>query len=262
MAMAELLQQGGLTEKEVSAYLALLKYGLRPTSFIAKKAGLNRGTTWVVLHSLTEKGLVAKMVKKNVQYFSALSPERLLAFLHNREQHIRDVRTRAEEMLPQLLALANPHSARPKIEYFEGVEGARYVLESTLSSKEKRLRAFLSLADTSDFVGDEFLEDYTKRRISTGLKLEALRTREKDKLAMQKNIFARKYHTGSKYKRVVRYVPEDLSFPITMYLYDEKIALISSPGENFALVIESRELSEMQKKLFQLVWDNAAPDRT
>lgn len=252
-----LLLAAGLSDKEAATYLTLLQYGSHPTSFIAQRAKLNRGTAYVMLHSLLAKGLVTKNVRKKVQYFTPLDPHQLLSFLEHRGQELAAVKHRISEVMPELLHLISPLTTKPKIQFFEGIDGARAVLDSTLTASDKTLQAFLSLADIADFVGAEFLEDYTRRRIKQGFTLHAIRTLEKDKAAMSKNVYARRYVTDRKQHRVIRYLPEDLAFPISMYLFDQRLALLSSKAESFALIIESRELCEMQKKLFLLLWNTA-----
>ncbi len=70
MVIQQALVDIGLTEKEAAVYLTLLRFGTRPTTFVAHKAGLNRGSAYVALHSLLAKGLVAKTSKRKVQYFT------------------------------------------------------------------------------------------------------------------------------------------------------------------------------------------------
>ncbi len=41
---------------------------------------------------------------------------------------------------------------------------------------------------------------------------------------------------------------------MTMYVYDEKVLYILSKQENCALVIESKELSSMNRTLFEGLW--------
>jgi len=43
---------------------------------------------------------------------------------------------------------------------------------------------------------------------------------------------------------------------MTMYMYDDKVTVISSKDEEFALIIQSHEFTEMQKKLFLLIWQS------
>lgn len=252
----KLLTDIGLSSKEALSYETLLRYGTRSTSFVAKKAQLNRGTAYVVLHGLLEKGLVVKSTKHKVQYFTALDPKHLLQYLDHRKQELESQKQRVQERMSDLAALVNPLTTKPKIEFFDGVEGARNVLLDTLTATDKTLRAFMSIYDIAEFVGADFFEQYTQRRVDSGYTLNAIRTLEKDKEAIKSNAYARKYSANKRDRRELRYVPEDLAFPITKYIYDDKLAIISSREENFALIIQSRELAEMQKKMFSLIWNS------
>lgn len=250
----------GLSDKEAGALLSLLRYGTRTTSFIAKKAQLNRGTAYVALHALLEKGLVVKSTKRKVQYFTALEPRQLLEYLDRRQQEIQTQRENVLAMLPDLEAIKNPLTTKPKIEFFDGVDGVRSAIEQTLRSEEKTLRAYLSLIDLGEFLGWNYFLDYTSRRIEAGYRLHVVRTHEKDKQAQQKaeqrNIHERHFATSTKDRREVRHIGEELAFPMSVYLYDDKVTLLSSQEESFALTISSREYSEMQKKLFSVVWES------
>lgn len=258
MQISSLLSAVGLTDKEAALYLLLLEFGPRPTSFLAKKANLNRGTAYLSLHSLLDKGLVTKSVRRKLQHFSALDPHRLIELAESRREESENAAKTLKQELPYLLALSKNPGARPRIQFFEGREGARFVMDQTLRAEDKTLQAFLSLADASAFLGAEWLESYTRERIRKGYTLLAIRTLEKDKQAMQENVYARAYVTSKVQHREVRYAPEDLAFPVTMYLFDQKIGVLSSKEEDFALLIESRELSQMHRKLFLLLWNELA----
>lgn len=244
----------GLSPKEAAMYLVLLETGMQPTSILARKAGFNRGTAYVILHELLAKGLATKSTRRKRQYFAPLEPQHLLRFLYHREKELQSQKLRAQAIMGSLLALRRPLAEQPKIEFFEGPEGARAVLESTLASQEKHLRAFLSIADVLAFVGSDAFDEYTERRIADGYTLHAIRTLEKDKQAFAKDPRSRRYVTNTRERREIRYAPEELAFPMTMYMFDNKLAVISSEQENFAVIIESREFAEMQKKLFELLW--------
>ena len=55
----EKLQELGLSEKEARVYLALFELGPSVVSGLAKKAGINRSTTYVILETLAKRGLVS-----------------------------------------------------------------------------------------------------------------------------------------------------------------------------------------------------------
>ena len=41
---------------------------------------------------------------------------------------------------------------------------------------------------------------------------------------------------------------------MTMYLYDDKVALIGTQKENFGLIIHSQDFFVMQSHLFETLW--------
>ena len=254
----EILTSLGLSDKQSVAYLALLSHGTRQTSFVAKKANLNRGTAYVVLHELLDKGLVQKSTKNGIQSFTAKEPKYLLEYLERKEQEVQEQKTKVKAAMGHLNSLVNPLTSQPKIEFFEDRDGARRVLENTLTSENKTLCSFLSLADIIEQVGENYFEDYTNQRISKAISLKAIRSRSKDEESFQKHRYSKRYGEKKKDRREVRHVTADLTFPLSMYIYDNKLAVLSSKNEGFSMLIESEELSSMQQKLFDLLWESSS----
>ncbi len=258
--IAEFLTSIGLNSKEIALYLALQKYGTQPTSLLGKKAGMNRGTAYLTLHDLLKKGLVSKTVKSQVQYFTASDPARILDYISNKQSELQKQKDQADAVLQQLSLLHHPFSTRPSMEYFEGVEGAKSAMLQTLKAKNKTICAFTSLKDLVEFLGTDFLDEYTKRRVRSGCALKIIRTRKVYGQAVKKLPKGNHYETNAKEKREVRFIPDTMAFPVSMYLFDDHIVIISSNREHFALVITSAETAGMQKKLFALLWEILAKE--
>ena len=53
------LKELGFSEKESEVYLAMLELGPAAVQDIAKKAGVNRSTTYVMIESLKRRGLIS-----------------------------------------------------------------------------------------------------------------------------------------------------------------------------------------------------------
>ncbi|MCB0343973.1 MAG: hypothetical protein KDD66_02600 [Bdellovibrionales bacterium] len=253
------LRELGLSDKEVSAYVALIRFGTRTTSFVAKKTGLNRGTAYLALHGLLEKGFASKNVKNNVQYFTGLKPSGIRTHLERRKEEVEQQIQRADELIDQLDQLANPIANKPKVQFYEGQEGARVAMLDSITAQEKSLRSFLSIHDVADFLGAEFFEDYTNKRITRGPFLRTIRNRSKDEIAFSTNPYAKKYLTSRKDRREVRYLGKPIEFPMSIYLYDEKVMALSSKHEGYGLIIESNDLSSMLKEIFDVMWESCTP---
>lgn len=137
----------GLSEKEAKIYLAALELGGRTAQDIAKKAGVNRATTYVILLSMIKKGLATSYSNGKKTYFAAEPPEQLDHLLRKQEEAIFEQRRDLEKMIPELRALANRAEAKPKIRFFEGYDGIRAMVEEVTRTAPKgaQLAEFLAL---------------------------------------------------------------------------------------------------------------------
>ena len=59
----------GLSEKEASVYLASLELGASSVQKISQQAKINRATTYVIIESLSKKGLMSTMEKAGKIFF-------------------------------------------------------------------------------------------------------------------------------------------------------------------------------------------------
>jgi sugar-specific transcriptional regulator TrmB len=250
----------GLTDKEARAYMVVLQFGSRPTTFIAQKAKLNRGTAHITLHALLEKGLLTKTTQHGVQYFMALPVSHLVEHLDRQQREICERKQCAERLVEKLQMLIPASRNRPKISIFEGREGARNVMLDTLTAKNPVLKAFISLTSNIESIGAEFLAEYTRRRIKGGYTMYGIQTLEINRETAMTSPYARTYQTSKRDRRFIRVVGEELSFPVTMYLYDTKVGVMPSANENFSMIVESPEFFRMQDNLFELMWKSLPAD--
>ena len=77
----QILKEYGLSDNEIKVYLASLSLGTSKVNEISKKADLLRTTTYEVLKTLVEKGLVSYVIKSGVRYFEAAYPNKLINIL-------------------------------------------------------------------------------------------------------------------------------------------------------------------------------------
>ena len=107
------------------------------------------------------------------------------------------------------------------------------------------------MSDLYEVPGREWMDDNVRRRIKAGVQLRVVRSATKDVHPF--------WADDPADLRVLRYAPDDFSFSMTTYIYDDTVALISSRKENFAMTIESAEFAAMQTGLFETLWAVARP---
>lgn len=234
----------GLSQKEARVYLTLLEIGTSLVTDVAKKADINRSTAYVVLESLAKNGLVSITERKNIRLYTPAPPERIILNLENNAKKYVELVGSAKLILPELKSIYSGSGPKPKIQFFEGIEGIKTAYEDTLTSKET-IRAFASI-ESMHAALPGFFPDYYKRRAGKNIKIRSIFPDTPEARERVKN--------NKEEKREAILVPkEKYSFTPEINIYDNKVVFLSLK-ERFALIIESEELADALKKSFELSW--------
>lgn len=248
MITSSQLQRFGLNAKEASVYLALLELG-EPVAVtpVSKRAKINRTTTYDILLTLEKKNLVINHVHKKLHYYSAEKPEKLIAYLKERARRLLERAEEVETLLPELKSIHNAIPNKPRVQFFEGVEGLLHVYEDTLTSSEE-IRAYASDQANQAAVPGYFPK-YYHRRTAKKIPIRAIfpdspQDRERhalDKIELRKSLLVP--------KSVMNFTPE-------INFYDNKI-MIADWKEKLGIIIESEEIANVFKQSFDLAWEAA-----
>lgn len=249
--MEQLLIKLGLSDKEARVYLALLELGEDTVQNIATKSGVNRATTYVIIDKLLKLGL-ASLADKDKTKYVAENPEELDNILKHQEEGIEKKRQNLKESLAELLAIYNKNRDKPIVRYFEGSDGLE-ALDRYGKNKYLNLKEVLSVAPV-----DLIEESFPQRRkiaVSERVKLDiGSRVIYTHRNGVIKNF------TNKEDLRTAVFIPRD-KFPlgssvqiypgwgVKFFNYENK--------KHFGVLIQSRELSEAMKLMFELAWKAA-----
>ena len=236
------LRAFGLTDKEIKVYLACLQLGTALVNEISKKAGTHRTYTYEVLKSLKEKGIVSYVIKSGKQYFEVARPEKLLSILKEREERIRSI-------LGDLNEVYKSAVEKPKIEVYEGKDGLKTILDDILAFKGELITygSTEKLVKILQFYFPSFIRLRIKRRIP----VRVLTERSPEAVAIHK--------ADKREFREMRFITEGL-FPSTVYIYGNKVAILSLEKEIIGLLIEDMNIAATQRFIFELLWKHAKKD--
>ncbi|MFA5048180.1 MAG: helix-turn-helix domain-containing protein [Patescibacteria group bacterium] len=251
-SVMDLLKELGLSDKESLIYVALLKEGSAKAVTVARKTGINRTTVYDLFDSLLQRGLIGKSRKKAAVYFNALGPKHLLTYLDREKEEKAKIidlqKQKVEELLPAIISLQNQATTKPKVMFFEGEKGMREAYEDTLNSKETIL-AYANVATMNEGLPN-FFPEYYKRRAAKKIFIKGIMPQ--NGLNIERSKF------NQEEMRDVRFLPSpESTFSPEVNIYNN-IILIVSWKEKMALIIESKELADLQKVIFNLLW-NALP---
>ena len=128
----QLLEEIGLTKGEIKVYLALLKLGETTTGKIIEEAQISSGKIYEILEKLIKKGLASYSIKDKTKYFSAASPNRILDYLHKKENDLIEKEQELLKELPSLLSIEKAGKKEYEINLFKGFKGIQTAIFEAL----------------------------------------------------------------------------------------------------------------------------------
>lgn len=246
--LEKILENMGLTKKESGVYLALLEMGSSSVSQVANRAKINRTTGYDILESLIRKGLVSHVEGDSAKKtYTAENPESLVSYMEKKSREYKEKAQQVRNALPQLKAIYSEKGKNPIVRFYEGKKGIETVYEDTLTSSEP-IRAYASVRNMHEVL-PEYFPEYYRRRALKGISIRGI-------LPATKEAIERKKFDDDE-ERDSRLVPIDkYDFSPEIDIYDDKVAIMSLK-EEFGVIIESKEIAEAQKKIYELAWEAA-----
>jgi len=235
------LEKLGLNQKEQEVYFALLQLEKASANDVARKSKVKRPTTYDILYRLQSEGFIVEITENNKRYFVANAPEKLTQVLDEKKREL-------ERDLPFLTSIYNTKAKKPKVAYFEGLDGIIQLYEDTLISCQKgdEILAYVS-NDTVKYL-DEYTIDYVRRRVEKGIKMRGF---------YQDTPRVREYlEHNSEHLRTSNIIKEE-EFPLKneINIYADKLIILTYAPEPFGVMIESKEISDTQRTIFELAWN-------
>ena len=244
----KVLKQIGLSPKEIKIYLECLRLGPQPASNIARRTRISRATVYDIFNELITKGLAYKQDLGGVTKFEVLDPDHLLEHLEREKEQFITQKERQKrevaEILPLLKSIEIEATDKPRVQFFEGETGLQKAYGKTLET-ESPIRAYANIETIQKHFPD-FFEGYASKRSFADILIRAIMPDNK----ASKKTKAR----DSDEKRETRLVDaKKFAFSPEVNIFDDKV-LYASWKEKMAVVIESKEIAEFHRTMFDLLW--------
>lgn len=238
------LQKIGLSDKEINVYLTSLRLGPSSVRKIADSADINRGTTYDILKSLRDMGLISYYHKDKKQFFMAEDPERLQDAIAQKQQTLKETQSEIARVIPQLKSIYDKAGDKPVVRFYDGASAITTILQDVIAScqKQEQHEYFAYSSSTIKKYLYDVYPNFSKDRIKAGISVKALSigpggdTRGLDER---------------------KWLSKKESAPTYTLLYANKMAIISIDADDkpIGVIIEDSNIYLTQKMIFDSLWD-------
>ncbi|MCX6743145.1 MAG: hypothetical protein NT116_02805 [Candidatus Parcubacteria bacterium] len=247
----------GLSDKMALVYGTILELGIAFPSKIAQITKLNRTTVYHILDDLAIKGLVTEIERKNKICYQIEKPTKILSYAKSQIRIAKERAERAQKLLPDIEGLFSLVPNKPRVRYFEGIDGVKNIYEDHINVEAKyEMISFSNVKELMNLLPETFVRDYIKKKEQLGITTRAIFPADQFSRDYNKKIYR-----GIKEKILVqrRYIPQE------MFHYDADIAIYGTNKVsiiNFqkntliGVIIEDETIAGMMKMIFELSWNS------
>ncbi|MBM3261149.1 hypothetical protein FJY93_01885 [Candidatus Kaiserbacteria bacterium] len=239
----ELLHLLGMTDMQARTYLAALELGEGTMQALARKSGLNRTTIYTFIDELKERGYILETRRAKRRVYSAVHPERLVEMQRTRLGGL-------EHILPELLAINNQATNKPKVTFYEGLKGIEDVYADMLREK-KEVVSYEDMDNLKTGLPERFFNSFPKERARRDILIRSI---------SRDTPFAREFSTKNRgLLRETKFIPAgELRTDIS--IYGDKVALMDLRGSPPSCVlIENKNLADTLRTVWKQLWDRLGP---
>ncbi len=237
----------GMPDKGAEVYLVLLRHGTLSVAEIARHMKCNRTTVYDIIRPLEQEGFVSQMLGSTKRRYRAESPHKIPVILRQRANRLEELAKSSDELIDVLDMEKVQSPSKPKITLYEGESGIKSMYDASLLCKSE-IRSFLTPEALETF-DPEYIHEYFLRRTKNKIHIRGI---------LNESAMSRSYKQNAKQLlRDVRIVPKDkMEIVPEVYIYDDTVAIFSL-NERLGLSIESKDIAQAFRALYDLAWERA-----
>ncbi len=242
------LEELGLTPGEIKVYTALVRIGETTSGPLVDESEVSVSKVYQILDRLAKKGLASHIVKRKTKYFRAADPDRLLDYLKEKEESLKQQEKSLKELIPQLAGIKGAAITAETAQVYDGLKGIQTARERTLKIMKKGDEMWIIGIARSPYEGSmtPYFKHYHKRRYEKGIKCRYLY-----------NEYAKEPmgETSASYPlSEVRYMKGGLITHAWMEIYADTVTIGINKGKSFSVVIQNQEVADSFKIYARLLW--------
>ena len=243
------LNELGLTNDQVNAYLYLLHLGKSSVMNLSSAMGSGRTRLYPILESLVDLQIVKVDQQHYGTTYEALNPASLDFLVTKKETEAHRLRNEIDNITEKLTSLSGSTNGVSKVIEYRGIDGLKQINFNQTKAQDYVYVYELAHLDEHETMPQSFVDrmrrmtyenNITTYDLSNNKDWEFVRMPTNPKGLFQK----------------ASYIPKEIfEIKVETYVYNDVIAYLGyDKDEPFGIEIYNKELVEQQKQIFKILW--------
>lgn len=251
----KIFQELGLSDLTEKVFNELLTKGPSTAKQLADRVSIPRPSVYDHLKILMQKGLVMEKIVDGKKVFLIDDIKNIQELLGSKIKLLQEEKKKFDVSLSSLLNKVS--YIEPQIKFYSGKDGMKQVLNHIMTNRNIETELFWPMSEMMKVFGPEYLEELNAKRVQRNIYLRAIWPADK-----KINVKKYPYLAGDEeHLRELRFAPKDMMWNMGYWMYENRVAFLSSEKEGFGFVVHSKEFADLMRLQFEQMWKVAVPNR-
>lgn len=253
MTFFKILEGLGLSEITQKVFTDLMENGPSLARQTAQRVDIPRSSVYDHFKILIAKGLVTEKSVENKKVFAIDDIKNIPNLLEEKIKALKTEKDEFEKILPSLISKAG--FIEPQVKFYTGAEGIKQVINHIMANHDIETYLMWPMSEMMKVLGTEYLKELNAKRVKKNISLKTIWPQDK-KLAINDHPYL---GTGKEHLRELRFAPKGMTWDMGYWMYEDRVAFLSSQKEGFGFVINSRDFANLMKVQFNEIWKISQP---
>ena len=234
----------GLTDNEITVYLAILESGKCSGTQIRKQTGITNSRVYAAIDTLIAKGVITYEKQPKGKVYSALDPGLLKGLMEEKQKKIL-------ECIPFLKRLQQKEKAKTETAVFEGLQGFKTALSNLVEE--------CPVGETLLIIGFSN-QAYKNEKLAALLRdINKISIKKKHNFKMILDDKSNKFYKRRKEEKIseIRFMGKNFQSPAAIDIFQDKVYILLWDENPYAFTIKNKNIAEGFKTYFYFLWDMA-----
>ncbi len=243
------LNELGLTNDQVNAYLYLLHLGKSSVMNLSSAMGSGRTRLYPILESLVDLQIVKVDQQHYGTTYEALNPASLDFLVTKKETEAHRLRNEIDNITEKLTSLSGTTNGVSKVIEYRGIDGLKQINFNQTKAQDYVYVYELAHLDEHETMPQSFVDRMRRMTYENNITTYDLSNNKDWEFVRMpinpKGLFQK-----------ASYIPKEIfEIKVETYVYNDVIAYLGyDKDEPFGIEIYNKELVEQQKQIFKILW--------
>lgn len=243
------LEKLGFDKYEAEIFFSLSSSGVSSVLDISRDTKIDRSKVYRRLGAMSEGGVVEEVVDKSGSKYKTVGVDKLERLLEKRVENVEQMQKMFPQIQSFLAGIDVKSDPQTKVLFYRGKEGIKQMVWNILSTRKEALG--YTYRDLTEITGVKFMKKWIAEFVKRDLVFKDLFNRD----------YKEKYKTNTHLNYPENFIEKCISRKALkinhqLDIYNDVVSFYNwHKGEVFGVEIYNKKVANLQKQLFELVWE-------